>query len=291
MYSVRFLKPAPGLEPFVRLYSQRRMRLKDALVVHPVPARAAPVIEFLFGDLFQVLYGSKPVVEITPRVVVVGLQTHRRLQLQLQGTIESFVILFQPAGFHRMFSIPMHELTDHDYEAHSVLGTFISRLEERLGNMESFEERVHVANQYLMDRVIRLGGVDEVLVAANQITALGGRLPIAALANNTGLSLRQLERRFIEQVGVRPKLYARIARFEAALDCKTRSSAKSWTDVAHEFGYFDQMHMIHEFEEFTGETPTQVLHHAEMVLREQIDAIRSGRDFADLSRSHSRLIL
>jgi hypothetical protein len=51
------------------------------------------------------------------------------------------------------------------------------------------------------------------------------------------------------------------------------------------------MHMTHEFEEFTGETPTQVLHHAEMVLREQIDAVRSGRDFADRSRSHSRLIL
>jgi AraC-like DNA-binding protein len=238
MYRVRFLKPAPGLEPFVRLYSQRRMRLNDALVVHPVPARAAPVIEFLFGDLFQVLYGSKPVVEITPRVVVVGLQTHRRLQLQLQlqlqGTIESFVMLFDPAGFHRIFSIPMHELTDHDYEAHSVLGAFISRLEERLGNLESFEERVHVANQYLMDRVIRLGGVDEVSLAASQITALGGRLPIAALANNTGLSLRQLERRFIEQVGVRPKLYARIARFEAALDCKAhavQSYGPTWARV------------------------------------------------------------
>jgi hypothetical protein len=43
---------------------------------------------------------------------------------------------------------------------------------------------------------------------------------------------------------VHPKLFARIVRFEAALDSKARSLGKSWTDVAHEFGYYDQMHLL-----------------------------------------------
>jgi transcriptional regulator GlxA family with amidase domain len=55
---------------------------------------------------------------------------------------------------------------------------------------------------------------------------------IAALADEAGLSVRQLERGFTQQVGMRPKLYARIAKFEAALDRKVRLSSKSWTDVA-----------------------------------------------------------
>ena len=77
-------------------------------------------------------------------------------------------------------------------------------------------------------------------------------MDIAALASRAGLSMRQFERRFIQQVGMRPKMLARVARFEAALEAKARRSTKSWTDVAHEFGYYDQMHMVHDFKEFTG---------------------------------------
>jgi AraC-like DNA-binding protein len=63
--------------------------------------------------------------------------------------------------------------------------------------------------------------------------------------------------RLMQQVGMRPKLFTRIARFEAALDGKARFVANSWTDVAHQFGYYDQMHMVHDFGGFTGETPTK----------------------------------
>lgn len=81
----------------------------------------------------------------------------------------------------------------------------------------------------------------------------------------------------MQQLGVNPKLFARIVRFEAALDSKARSSTKSWTDVAHEFGYYDQMHMVHDFDTFTGGTPTKILSEIEILFREQIQAIRSGR--------------
>ena len=65
----------------------------------------------------------------------------------------------------------------------------------------------------------------------------------------------------------RPKLYARIARFEAALDSKARARAKSWTDVAYEFGYHDQMHLVHDFEQFSGQTPTNLLREVERAHR------------------------
>ena len=82
--------------------------------------------------------------------------------------------------------------------------------------------------------------------------------------------------RFMKQVGVHPKLYARIVRFEAALDSKARASTKSWADVACEFGYFDQMHMIHDFKSFARGTPTDILTEVEALFRDQIQAIRSG---------------
>jgi transcriptional regulator GlxA family with amidase domain len=86
------------------------------------------------------------------------------------------------------------------------------------------------------------------------------------MADSAGLSLRQFERRFLQQVGMSPKLLARIARFEAALDCMARSQTQTWTEVAHRFGYYDQMHMVHEFAEFTGETPKDTLRNLGSVL-------------------------
>ena len=60
--------------------------------------------------------------------------------------------------------------------------------------------------------------------------------------------LRQFERSFERDVGVSPKSFARIARFQSALDAKLVSPQRTWLDIAHSFGYHDQMHMIHDFE-------------------------------------------
>jgi AraC-like DNA-binding protein len=101
----------------------------------------------------------------------------------------------------------------------------------------------------------------------------GARIP--PIAKRVGLGLRQFERKFVQQVGLSPKLFSRIARFEAALDRMGRSPQGSWTEVAHRFGYFDQMHLVHDFSRFTGETPTRTLHRFEVFFERQTIAIRS----------------
>lgn len=290
MLRTRFHKPTPVLEQFVRFYVQREVQIRGAAVVHPVPARAAPMIEFDFGDPVYVLDSKQRARRRSPAVVVVGPQTYRRVEMQLEGALESFVIMFQPDGLHRLFSIPMHELTDKDYEAHAVLGAFISRVQTRLGGCKSLEERARCVDGFLLRRAIDSPSYDGISAAASRLVLSGGCVGIAALADRTGLSMRQFERRFIQQVGMRPKLFARIARFEAALDTKARSATKSWTEVAHEFGYCDQMHMVHDFGEFTDKTPTETLLQLETVFLEQIKTIRSGALSANAAGG-SRLIL
>jgi AraC-like DNA-binding protein len=290
MLRIRFHKPAPGLEQFVCFYVQREVQIRGTAVVHPVPARAAPLIEFDFGDPVNVLDCSHRTQRKSPRVVVVGSQTYRRVEMQLQGALESFAVMFQPDGLHRLFSIPMHELTDKDYEGHSVLGVFISRLQTRLAECRSFEERARCVDGFLLHRAIDSRSYDGISAAANRIVLDDGRVEIADLANRTGLSIRQFERRFIHQVGMRPKLFARIARFRAALDTKARTATKSWTEIAHEFGYYDQIHMVHDFAEFADKTPTETLIQLETVFVEQIKTIRSSALSAE-STGGSRLIL
>jgi len=276
-HRIRFLKPAAGLKDVVRFYVQREAQLRGHDLVHPVPARAAPMLEFIFSEPFEIHWCERPLVETTPRPVLIGLQTHRRVRLVMRGMLESFCIVFQPAGLFQLFSLPCRELTNHDWEARAAIGPSVSHLQERLGACGSFEERAKVTDDFLLCISLARPQCDGVSAAANEILLRHGQVRIADLADRVGLSLRQFERRFTERVGVRPKLYARIARFEAALDSRARSQTKSWTDVAHEFGYHDQMHLIHDFEQFSGETPTNLLTEVEKAHRALIDAVRLSR--------------
>jgi AraC-like DNA-binding protein len=273
----QFSRPARCLEPFVRFYIQRDVRILGATVIHPVPARPAPMIVFDFNDPTDVLYYGQSSATKSPSAVVVGPQTYRRLEMQLRGALDTFVIGFQPDGIFRLFSVPTKELTDFDFEAHSVLGSVITKLGERLGNATSFAERVQVVEEALLPRALLSTGLDGVSVAAHGIISAGGRTRIPDLAAKAGLGVRQFERNFLRQVGMRPKLFARIVRFEAALEFKARLGTRSWADVAHRFGYYDQMHMVHDFAEFTGATPSETLDQLETVYVEQIKSLRTGR--------------
>lgn len=290
MHCSQFSRPARGLEQFVRFYVQREAQIRTSVVVHPVPARIGPLIEFDFRDPIRILDLEEGVKRKSPVVTIVGPQTYRRIQMHLTGSLESFVIMFQPAGLHRLFSIPMHELTDRDYEADSVLGGIIAQVRQRLGEARSFQERVRLVDRLLLYQSRRSSGPDSISAVVHRILGGAGSVNIPALADRAGFSLRQFERRFLPQMGMPPKLFARIARFEAALETKARFAARTWTEVAHDFGYFDQMHMVHDFEELTGETPTELLTQLESVFAEQIRTLRSrGCSIPDVN--DSRLIL
>jgi AraC-like DNA-binding protein len=276
-HGIRLVRPLPVLEPFVRYYRHRNARLGDTVVVHPVHARGAPILDFEFGDSDAVLYirsdGKPPL--LSPRVVLIGMQTHRHGELHIRGTVDGFAILFQPSALGLLFALPAQEFTDQDFNAEQVFGAIIARFHERLADCRTFEERISVANQFLLQHALAPPR-DGISAAATDILRGAGGARIPAMAGRAGLGLRQFERRFMQQVGVSPKLFARIARFEAALDRMARSPRGSWTEVAHRFGYCDQMHMVHDFSRFTGETPTRTLQHFEATFEQQMTAIRSG---------------
>lgn len=83
-----------------------------------------------------------------------------------------------------------------------------------------------------------------------------GRIRISTLAAECFLSLRQFERRFKQCIGVSPKVFARLLRFEALLGSLIQGPAISFTDVSSRLGYHDQAHVIHEFKTWAGCTPT-----------------------------------
>jgi len=83
-----------------------------------------------------------------------------------------------------------------------------------------------------------------------------GLASIAVVAGKIGLSPKRLVERFKSTVGIAPKRYCRILRFQRALTCAEGGRLVDWTRIAMECGYFDQAHFIHDFRSFAGITPT-----------------------------------
>ncbi len=275
MLHFQFAKPHPGLQEFVRFYTHREFQITGGAIVHPVPARATPMIHFDFGDATDVILLDKGVCVQSPPVVIVGPQTYRQVELQLRGKLSSFAIMFQPDGLRRLFSLPMQELTDTSGDAHSVLGARMAQLWQMLGNLASFERRAGVVNEFLLGQAAHSRGANGISQAMTCLVKAGGGSNLKSLADHTGLSARHFTRLFTEHTGMGPKLFARILRFQAALERKVLCTGKSWTEIAHHFGYHDQMHMIHDFEQLGGGSPKQMLNHVETVFVEPIRQVRS----------------
>ena len=95
---------------------------------------------------------------------------------------------------------------------------------------------------------------------ADQIAASGGRLPIDALARQTGFTRKHLGNLFHQQVGLSPKSLARVHRFRGALQLLDRADGRvPWAALAEQCGFYDQSHLINEFRRFTGFSPATLV--------------------------------
>jgi AraC-like DNA-binding protein len=94
--------------------------------------------------------------------------------------------------------------------------------------------------------------------SARRITLAKGALDLAALARELGLSIRQLERRFLAAVGLSPKLFCRIQRFNNVFQVLGQPSC-NWVETAVACGYYDQAHLIRDCKDLSGNTPATLL--------------------------------
>lgn len=247
------------LRPYVWAYGTTSGQVDSIPVVVPLPARPKQLLQFSFAERFQILRAGSARGDDSPRVALVGAQSRFRPGLSVLGRVDNFAIHFQPSGFGRLFAIPMTTLTDAAFDAHAVVGPWVSALERELGDTAGFAERIRVAEKHLIRLIEPRDGPDPVALTANALFACHGALGVAAMASRCGLSARQFERRFLAQVGLPPKLYGRIVRFNAALDHKLRLPTHSWARIAADQDYYDQMHLVHDCRAFTGESPSRFL--------------------------------
>jgi AraC-like DNA-binding protein len=142
---------------------------------------------------------------------------------------------FKPGGAYPFLGLPLHELADSHVDLETLWGLEARGLRDRLTPV-----RHHPA-------------VSEALAQLSQRA-----VPVGDLARQSGLSHRRFIELFRAEVGMAPKRFSRLRRFERAA-VYARSNTPDWARLALDCGYFDQSHMIADFLAFSGFTPAQFL--------------------------------
>lgn len=175
------------------------------------------------------------------------------------GTCHSEMIgvYFEPGATSALLQAPLVELTDHVVELQQLWGAPGAHLAEDLAELDE-AGRVDRLEAVLLERVRRAPTLHlrvDVIGLARWARAEPTLLTVGRLAEAAGVSRQHLTRLFRPTIGVSPKRYCRLARFQAGLAFAGAGPGVNWAEVAAELGYADQSHMIAEFRELSGLTP------------------------------------
>ncbi|WFP73590.1 AraC family transcriptional regulator [Mesorhizobium sp. WSM4906] len=163
---------------------------------------------------------------------------------------------FTPLGARQFFGLPMSELKDRMVGLDDALGFEGIALRERLGEAQDWDARFAIAEGFVTSRLAEANPLSpEVAWAYRKVIASGGRNRISALAEEIGWSRKHLAAKFSDAIGIGPKTLSRIVRFNHALSLSKRQE-DDWAGIAADCGYADQAHLVREFRQFAGETPT-----------------------------------
>lgn len=248
--------PQPPLSQFVECFWT--LESKQASVPTP-PERILPdgCVELIlnFGDPFtQHQDGSR---FDQPRNFVVGQMTGPIL-ISPTGAVELIGIRFHPGGTLPFFKVPLHEITDRVVKLSDLAQTFEKELLESAADESCLAKRLNAIEAVLLKTVEHSSHNSFVQQLAAEIVDSGGLTSIDLLAHHAGISTRQLERRFLNEVGLSPKLLSRILRFQQVFRAIEYCKGE-WAPIALECGYYDQAHLIRDFNQFAQQTPAILL--------------------------------
>lgn len=176
---------------------------------------------------------------------------------------------FKPWGVAPFLPMPAVELCDRPVTVEQVWGRpAIAELRDRLASATGPDEMLTLLEEELTRRLRETAGLGLVSHTSSVIAAISGAVAIGDVRVAAGVSSTHLAQRFKELIGVTPKRMARTYRFAATVLSIDPAGPVDWGGLAGGAGYFDQAHFGHEFQAFTGLTPTRYVEVRRRFLRE-----------------------
>ena len=202
-------------------------------------------------------------------VAIIGNELHKRsivtfrmsrpMDVQMRKGSGCLAICFFPGMAYKFFHLPMNMLSDTTTALEDIWTDLAATIEDKLANVQNNNVRAAIAQQHLTT-FLAAGQHDQQVANCLQQVELLEKLPtVKQLVDSTGLSQRQLSRRFQHVVGLSPKEYLRVYRFIRSLRYLKNYPASSLTEIAYKSRYYDQAHFIRDYKDYTGHTPGEVV--------------------------------
>jgi AraC-like DNA-binding protein len=261
----RYILPHPLLLPYVRCFAVRKFDTGDCEFPKAMIAdHEMTMAFFLHSKLFEFTAFDKDIIPYTvnkngyAECCFAGLQTSTKGFLVFKGLTTLLNIHFKPTGFFYIFNISPKELVDKMDDTKSILSNEILLLHEQMHESNNISDCVVLLENFLIKKLIsqkphyKHTGISD---ACDFLINKKGMYCVKQLASDYNTTVQTLEVQFTEQVGIDPKYFCRVLRFNTAVNTKLYNPNKSWTDVAYSCGYYDQAHLIKDFKEFTLLSP------------------------------------
>jgi AraC-like DNA-binding protein len=183
----------------------------------------------------------------------------------------------------------MSLFTNRIYTAEEVFGNKMKELHEKLLNAANIQQMALYADELLLfflnQRSRKVSPQDCIAVIPGAFCDSASLLRVDEYAVMANMSVKNFERKFLEQAGMLPKLHLKLLRFNRAITIKTMCPHKSFTSVGYECGYFDQAHFIKDFKTFTGFSPKDFFINDRNLARPRID-LQQPSEFTLQQLSH-----
>jgi AraC-like DNA-binding protein len=169
-------------------------------------------------------------------------------------------VMFKPYGAFRLLGAAQNQFIN---ECVGICDVMRGDIQDLCKKMEDLAHQPYDIIKLMEEWMLRQWrkneklNTDRIALACNQIIKSAGAMSIKNLCNEVSMSKSSLEQYFKDQVGISPKMFSRIIRFNNVHKYLKDSVGKDWQELVYQHGYFDQSHFIHDFKHFFGCTPSQ----------------------------------
>ncbi|MBB2148092.1 AraC family transcriptional regulator [Pedobacter gandavensis] len=248
--------PSEILRPYVRYFY--RLETKVGLPCDQKMLRT--IADGCPGIIFQEDSKGKLVRDqkVLPSVFLFG-QSTKPSDILLTGSFDTLGVCLHPNALNSLFGLNAELLTDSCLELDELSPKNQSFVSERLNHTHSTAEKIEVLSHFLLGKIKHrpLGSQSEMQFAMNKMMCSNGAVSLKMLQQELFFTERSFERKFKQYVGITPKLFSRICRFQSSLKQLNNHQFDKLSDLAYESNYADQSHFIRSFKEFTGLSPHQ----------------------------------
>lgn len=251
------IKPHPLLQPYVQAYTWSIIGNADEYYTLGLSPVGYGAINFFLGEV-PFCKNFKNSNSYPGKFCFTG-QLTRFLEF-LASPVSVVFVLFKPYGAYKLLGIPQYLFVNDSVPIEDFLAKNSIEICSKLKDKQ-YEplEAIGLLEHWLLNQ---LKGSDKTDVqrisnTCEEINKFSGTLPINELYRKVGMSKSSLEHYFKEQVGVSPKKFSSILRFNKVLNYLQQSAHIDWQFLVEKGNYFDQPHFIHEFKKFYGCTPAK----------------------------------